>query len=260
MSVVSFDDYKPSPRHDSLAWTKVRIAESETQAGPFDLIDTIDVTPAPNPAEPPFYSFTTEEGTLAEGWYVVTFEDADADLDAPTEPVYRAATPSDDRKPTVAQVALLLRTRTVKGLDQGLGGDTGPADFTTFDDTTRPTSTEVQSLINTAFESMQGRLPYPLTEMPDHLNGAYSEVTKLYTAILVELSFFRESANEQLLELWRDMITDILTAINTAWERELEEPGSAGGTAYGIGSLKINTIREQVVAPEAEWMEGIDWP
>jgi hypothetical protein len=155
-------------------------------------------------------------------------------------------------KPSVLDVALLLRTRTVKGSMAGLGADSGPADFTTFDSGTRPSAAEVSQLIDTAYDAMYGRLTLALTS--SHFE-AFSHVVAMYTAILVEVSFFRESANRELLELWRETIDDMLAGINMALERD------QGGTVSGfsVGSIPIGTVREpKVGVPPAYWMEGID--
>jgi len=119
-----------------------------------------------------------------------------------------------DITPTVDEVALLLRTRTV-GSSQtgGLGSDTGPSELTTFDDTTRPTDTEVQAVVQTALGAVNGRLGVPLTQVADELAPALRYAVTLQTAILIEVSFFRESANEALLNLWGDWLTEAVNGV-----------------------------------------------
>jgi hypothetical protein len=158
-------------------------------------------------------------------------------------------------KPSVDDVALLLRTRTV-GHDPtygGLGGDTGPEDVTTFSATTRPTDTEVAALIETSYDAMIGRLDSLLIESQ---HEAFSHVVALYTAILVEISYFRETVNEALLAMWTQMINDTLSGIRLATSRE--EPIT--GAAVGFGTLVIGTTMVPATAvPEPDYMRGIDF-
>jgi hypothetical protein len=118
-------------------------------------------------------------------------------------------------KPSVEDVSLLLRTRTVGHVPAagGLGGDTGPEDVTVFSDTTRPTAAEVQALIETSYDAMIGRLDSMLI---DSQYEAFSHVVSLYTAQLIEISYFRETVNEALLGMWTQMINDTLGGIRLA--------------------------------------------
>jgi hypothetical protein len=162
---------------------------------------------------------------------------------------------SEAAKPSVDDVALLLRTRTVghNAAYGGLGGDTGPQDVTTFSDTTRPTATEVEMLIETSYDAMIGRLDAALI---DSQFVAFSHVVALYTATLVEQSFFRETINEALLAMWTQMINDALAGIRLAIERE--EPLTSA--RMGFGTLVIGTtVTPALVAPEPDYMYGIDF-
>jgi hypothetical protein len=134
-------------------------------------------------------------------------------------------------KPTVDDVALLLRTRTVgyqpPTVGQ-LGGDTGPSDVTTFSDTTRPTAVEVQALIETSYDAMIGRLDATLIASQYE---AFSHVVAL-------------------------MINDALAGIRLAIGRE--EPIT--GAQTGFGTLVIGTTMTGATAPpEPDWMPGIDF-
>jgi hypothetical protein len=153
-------------------------------------------------------------------------------------------------KPTVDDVALLLRTRTVgyqpPTVGQ-LGGDTGPSDVTTFSDTTRPTAVEVQALIETSYDAMIGRLDATLIA---------SQYEALYTANLIEISYFSETVNEALLNMRTQMINDALAGIRLAIGRE--EPIT--GAQTGFGTLVIGTTMTGATAPpEPDWMPGIDF-
>ena len=107
--VVSFEDYRPSPRYDGLPWTQVKIEESATSTGPWTLLETIAISPVDaDPANPAYRNFTTQLGTGVGYWYRLTFLDATGDLGLPTFPVQNAA----DTRPVYAsttELALLVR-------------------------------------------------------------------------------------------------------------------------------------------------------
>lgn len=108
--VVSFENYRPTPRYDSIAWTEVRIEEAVTSVGPWTLIDTQPLTPVDaDPSQPMLRSFTTENGTDTELWYRLVFADATGDILGPTFPVQNV--PSRAPYATVDELAALLRVR-----------------------------------------------------------------------------------------------------------------------------------------------------
>ena len=120
-----------------------------------------------------------------------------------------AAAPADTSYlPTVADVSLLLRTRTVAvdSNNQGfLGGDTGPDEVTIFDDTTRPTDIEVENTVVQVAPGVLAQLPLLPLVLPDNISGVLRYVIALYAAIQIEVSFFRENTNQDLINLWRDL-------------------------------------------------------
>jgi len=164
-----------------------------------------------------------------------------------------------DLKPTVDEVALLLRTRTVGYLPQagGLGSDTGPGDYTTFDGTTRPTDTEVEMIIDQSWQTVFGMLDMALFDIADYQAPMVRHAGALYAAILIETSFFRETFNQALIDLWRDLLKDTVTAVQGGGT------GEAGSQKYRWGSLPIGSI---LVGPEAlpspyansDFMPGVD--
>jgi len=92
MNVITFENYRPGPRQDGEPWTQVTIEESATPDGTWTLIDTITLSPVDtDPASPQLRSFTTENATLTDGWYRVTFLDADGDTQV-TDPVEHTQT------------------------------------------------------------------------------------------------------------------------------------------------------------------------
>lgn len=88
MAVVSFDEYEPPARFDSVPWTQARIDESDAFDGTWTTIDTITfAVPDPDPADPQDRSFTTSNGTAADLWYTVTFLDDFSGTSSPTTPI-----------------------------------------------------------------------------------------------------------------------------------------------------------------------------
>jgi hypothetical protein len=145
----------------------------------------------------------------------------------------------EDITPSVDDVALLLRTRTVGPGTTfgGLGADTGPEQVTTFGEHTRPTATEVANVIEAARGSVLGYVRGGLAAIPEAQKDAAKNAIALYAAVLVEVSFFRESVNEELLQLWRDMSNGNVRAVNTAIADILEQQRPT------FGSIPMTTGR-----------------
>lgn len=103
--------------------------------------------------------------------------------------------------PTVDQVAITARTRTIDG---------DGVEQTTFTDTTRPTATECSFLVQQAVETV-------LSEMPDHLPVAvYPRLLQAIifeAATLIELSFYREQYNQGSAKGFQDKRTMLLQSI-----------------------------------------------
>jgi hypothetical protein len=86
-TVVTFLDYTPPERADSIPWTQVEIYESATFDGTYALIDTLSLVPDPDPMVPAARDFTTILGTGEDLWYKVRFLDASAGTSEYTDPV-----------------------------------------------------------------------------------------------------------------------------------------------------------------------------
>ena len=123
---------------------------------------------------------------------------------------------TDALAPSVDDIANLERTRTV---------DSGGDEQTTFTDDTRPSASDVQALIAEAVPIVLAQLQP--TFPPDYY-GQVSHAIALYTAILIEGSFFREQLNEGAVALWRSLYTTAITATSQQIETEL-----AGATSGG---------------------------
>lgn len=107
--VVSFEDFRPSPRYDSEPWTEVQIYEAALSTGPWTLLETQALSPIDaDPTNPAYRNFTTDLGTADEQWYQLVFVDADASTGLPTFPIQNVA---DDRPvyASTSELALLLK-------------------------------------------------------------------------------------------------------------------------------------------------------
>jgi len=90
--IVSFRDYELVPRYDNVPWNELRIYESATSTGPWNLIDTQAISPlAADPADPEPIFFTTDNATRAigDGWYRVDLADDIGNV-VQTEPIFNA--------------------------------------------------------------------------------------------------------------------------------------------------------------------------
>ena len=86
--VITFTNFRPPSRFDSVPWTAVNIEESTDGETGWTQIDTLALAPLdPDPEHPALRSFTTEQGTALDYWYRVIFEDANSDVSQPTTPI-----------------------------------------------------------------------------------------------------------------------------------------------------------------------------
>lgn len=130
--VVSFDDFTPAARYDSVPWTSVQIEEAATATGSYTLIDTIVLSPDADPANPSARDFSTSNGTDDDQWYRVRFFDSNGDYSEYTEPIqnvqddtYAVAYATTDelfrilkiRTPTADQTTAGLRVLTAAALE-----------------------------------------------------------------------------------------------------------------------------------------------
>jgi hypothetical protein len=91
--IVSFRNYELIPRYDGKHWNQLKINESTSDMGPWNLIDSQAIAVlAIDPADPEPLYFTTEKATLdvGIGWYRVDLVDEDGNVEQ-TEPVFNAA-------------------------------------------------------------------------------------------------------------------------------------------------------------------------
>ena len=131
--IVSFEDFTPAARYDSVPWTSVEIEESGSAGGSYTLIDTLALSPVDvDPANPAARDFTTSNGTADDQWYRVRFFDNNGDYSEYTTPVQNVqddtyavayATPDElarilkIRTPSAEQTAAMTRVLTAAALE-----------------------------------------------------------------------------------------------------------------------------------------------
>lgn len=118
-------------------------------------------------------------------------------------------------RPTVAQVAAILRARTrgISSRDASVAGEHG-----TFDTTTRPTFAQVEELITLAVSELTGMLGgrAPCT---DQLMLSAATAVAYRAAALCEISYFPEQTNDDqsafkaLQAMWKDSAAIIIQNI-----------------------------------------------
>lgn len=133
----------------------------------------------------------------------------------------------DALRPTVQEVALLERTRTAGG---------GGGDEITFTDSTRPTASEVDALIDQALQAI-------LIELPEGFGPEFYDrarhMVALYTAILIEGSYFREQLDQGSVALWRDLLNTGMANLRAA------VVAVQGTSAWAIASVPMTTVVAQ---------------
>lgn len=131
--IVSFEDFTPAARFDSIPWEDAEIWESAAEVGGYTLIDTIALSPVDaDPADPASRDFSTANGTTDDQWYKIRFVDGNGDVSEYTEPLQNVqddtyavayATPEELARilkissPSPAQTIALNRVLTAAALE-----------------------------------------------------------------------------------------------------------------------------------------------
>jgi hypothetical protein len=198
--VVTLARYEPLPRDDGIPWTRAQIQEATLQAGPWTLIDTVTLSPVDaDPSAPQIRDLSTASATIdGGGWYRIIWVDSHGGISQPTPPVQDDQEPAPGWRPTVGEVASRLRARTKipGGKEQGV-----------FTSETRPTADQVEELIDEAVDEVLGKVQAIDTTLVarSSYNAPGSDYERrirravaLYTAILIELSYFPEQVRQNL--------------------------------------------------------------
>jgi hypothetical protein len=178
MTVVTLRDFTPPARYDTLPWTQARMQESANGSTGWTTIETFSfIEIDPDPKDPATRSFTSENGTLATGWYRIQWVDGSGDTED-SDPVPNIPLPP--WAPSVRDIAAKLRART-----KTPGGDEA-GDFTSH---TRPTADQVEDLIRDAVNKVTMIVgDTPSTRVASDARALAS----LYAAMNVEISYFPE--------------------------------------------------------------------
>ena len=117
-----------------------------------------------------------------------------------------------DVTPTVHDIALLERTRTV---------EEGSREALSFTADTRPSVHEVEMIIPQAVDAVIAELPYKTCD-PQHYPQIKRAVA-LMTAILIEGSFFREQVPQGGASLWRTLYDVAMTGLSSRMQVDLKQ-------------------------------------
>lgn len=186
MSIVqTFDDLVEPPRADGVPYTQIEIAEAldvDGVPGAWVTLEVQALVPVTvDPEHPLPREITTTLATTEDAWYRFRYLDAATGVSRWTEPLFTGLRADEQIRPSMSDVAALVRARTkvVGGSEAG-----------TFTAGTRPTADEVEALIDEAADEVLGKVavPEPGTPYARRVTGAI----RLYTAMLIELSYYPE--------------------------------------------------------------------
>jgi hypothetical protein len=151
-------------------------------------------------------------------------------------------------RPTVEQVALLIRART----KDSAGNEVG-----TFDDDTRPTADQVEEQIDAAVALVGVRFP-PQGSLTDEQTGAFQALVAYRAAMRVEKSYFPEqvrtdrSAYTQLREEYLDDLQALTEAISQGGGGELASYDMAMVPVGSWTSIPYSWLWPHQLDPELE--------
>lgn len=209
MTVVTFEDYQPSPRYDGIAWKDALIYEAPASDGPWTQIDSIDLSFLQggldsDPTAPKTRDFTTSNATLVNGWYRVTFSDPATGLGLPTQPVYNG--PKLEYLPAVDQVARKILSRTRDKFGNNVN---------TFNEETLPEGDQVQAIIDDISTETADVIG---DDIPNSLIDDAQNVVALRAAMQVELDYYSDqvNTNRSVYPQLKDQYESALAALQAA--------------------------------------------
>lgn len=238
MFIVTLTDYVPLERYDSLPWTGAKIQESVSQSGPWVDIQTFVLNPVDSdPTQPQERSFTSTAATLEAGWYRIVWTDSLGTLLA-TDPLLNVPAVDVLWKPTAADVANMLWTRTVTPTGEHLG---------VFSNSTRPTATQAEALLNQAVLDVAMSIG---NTIPSVCLAAAKNVATIRAAMLIEITYFPEqigterSPYDRLKALYDEQLKLLVQVIQAEEADEgIDDTTQATGMAqYSFPSNDLNGL------------------
>ncbi len=142
------------------------------------------------------------------------------------DPILLVADPLEvDWRPALVEVGALLHARTRGGVEEG-GKELG-----TFTDQTNPTADQVESMISYATSSVASRIG--LSPCTDALTARARGMAALYTAMLIELSYFPEQvgSDRSPYEKYKELYDQGMEALTEA----IAENCDGGGDGLSVG-------------------------
>lgn len=240
--VVTFQGFTPPAREDGEAWANALVFESASEAGPWTQIDTVQLSPVDvDPSAPVERNFTTEEGTLEQGWYYIQYEDANGDLSSDSPPIFNSPAANYAYLPSLAEVGARLRNRT---------RDDGGNLVGTFNANTEPTGPQANHLIQIAATDVADVIGVSLDES---LYQTARSAVSLRAAMLIELTYFDDqvqtgrSPYQQLKEMFDDKMKTLTKAVEQVSRGEL--PGAVDDGALALG----DGFPETAIGMEFPW-------
>lgn len=270
MTVVTLPRQTPLPRSDNVAWAQALIQEAPASAGPWTLIDTLTLSPTDtDPANPITRDLTTVHATLTEGWYRIIWKDAGAHTSAATAPWQNTSELAIGSRPSVTEVAALLRARTKLP---------GGREAGTFNTQTRPTGAEVEAIIDDSSDEVFGKVQAidPTLPTGSAYNAPGSDYERrirraigLYAAILIEASYYPEQVkNDQspvktYQELYDSRIRALISEGETGRAEGMGEGASGQGDAPADAAWSFPADAGGLVGWQSRWLYEptlfVDW-
>lgn len=150
----------------------------------------------------------------------------------------------DTLRPSVQEVADLVRTRIV--LEGGEPADTFTAD-------TYPTAAQVERLIDQASNYIFAQLPNSVSES---WAPAGKHLAALYSAMLVEASYFREQLTDDQVQLYRDMLIAGIRGLGASSSGSGSSTGETGvGSRMAVDSVVMSSLSS--MSPTELWLRDL---
>lgn len=225
--VVPFEGWQPPPRTDGHPWTQIRIRESANEDGPWTTIDTIPMSPVDaNPASPAYRDFTTENASLANGWYEIGFLDADGD-ESVFPAIHRDTVSGPAWRPSVDDIAKLLPGRA----NARFTGGAGTPAF--------PDEARVNAIIDLATSTISARLGGD--RLPAKFFDAARALTVLRVALTLEPAAWPEQArpDKSSWEQWKALYDEDMPALVETIKQDVIDGDDGDGGPEFAGTLPL---------------------